>query len=86
MEIILGIIGIIVASVITYFFINDKKRVEKLVENKISQSKPNQVEMIQSKNNVVYVAKDKEEDNTTTFAQALKEAQERLRQHQQNCD
>lgn len=76
MKVILCIFFAIIVLVLFYFE-RDKKRVEKLVENKISQSKPNQVEMIQSKNNVVYVAKDKEEDNTTAFAQALQEAIER---------
>ena len=74
MEIILGIITIFVVLVIAYSFNNDKKRVEQVIERKIEKS--NYTEK-QAKNNVVYVAKDKREDNKTTFAQALQEAIER---------
>ena len=78
MEIVLGIIVIAVVVFLCFYFEKDKKRVEGLVEKKIE--KPNQIKMIKSTNNVVYVAKDKakEEEELTSFALALKEAIEQL--------
>ena len=70
METILGIMCIIAVLLVCYSEI-DKKRVEEVVENKSDHYRPKTVD------NVVYVAKDKEEANTTAFAIALKEAMQR---------
>ena len=76
MEVVLGIIVIAVVLFLCFYFEKDKKRVEKLVEKKIER--PNQVKTIQSTNNVVCVAKDKEQQELTSFALVLKDAVEKL--------
>lgn len=75
MEIIVGIIVIAVVVFLCFHLEKDKKRVEGLVDKKIEKSSHDE---LQATNNVVYVAKDKEEEEMTSFALALKDAMEQL--------
>lgn len=76
MEFVVGIVGIIVAFVIVYLSEKTKKYEDEAVEKEIKKTN---YEETKATNSVVYVSKDKEDktENSTSFAQALKEAQER---------
>ena len=74
MEIILYAIVIIVVLTLYFCLKKYKNRVSEFVENDTETH--NQIETTQYTNNVVYVSKDDDENELTSFALALKEAKE----------